>query len=1055
MLFANMYRQSRPEGLEITSPPLSRSQSVSSERPNMSRFPSLLTPPATTSLSPAYIAASAASQIVTADHDIQAYSWFTEEGIAPSGETALVSQASLKLVNSFLDQLLYNFLSAARSTSLGALKPAVLEVLKPTLAKEAIAGADQELSEYIGTDDDEELLAIHNGPEQVGEWDLELAWKQTRLRCMVYSSLGDVEEEDEDMYAEQEQLNVPGIANGRFADNADVVSPAVAIFLTSILEFIGEQTLIVAGQAAYQRLRSRKRDSDRARSLNEIAERVVVEELDTEKVALNATLGRLWRTWRKRLRSSTALSSRPLSRESPFRRHYQTSVASSSRRSSFDAMDGHTNAPEHSRNISLAEVLEEDVAANIPLPVSDNDVEEIEVPGLVYVNELLALESSNDQEQQRPRSMSLPTATTRPHLSIESGRLMMPEAQTEWMPSETRLRSQSLPPQRTKLRVMTEDAGVESTFVTPVQSPNEDPEAGSDSAAKRLNGEEGDELQAETDGKAAAGKDQEAEQIEGGQPESLDGVSRQPNQLGKGHVASIIAGGSALVSAAHAGFLAAAGRRSSSQREEESPIDPARAISKDQDSEKPNVVNTGVAQSHVAVDSPGPQHSRHRKEKPESQNLAEIGVARTSDVSVPATPYGSPPPSALKKPSSGTFLDDGVEGGSPVEDEQEYETFNDEGLSSDENVHLPPTASSDLAKSTGPPEIAGQHTGIQAGRTTPNSNASKSSQVVVSESGVHSLAPLREHAESAGAPSAEAKPFSQNRNHPRSESLQAKEPTVNGRSNARPAMNESPVYPHGRQASYGDRMAEPRHQAVLRSETPPTDRAAVQRVHSPSLSSRDTASLKGRRSESFGRSQQSIHASDSATSPLSRKLKGISSRQHDDLEKQASTSRSSEENRSIRSERYSQTSSRPADKEKNFEKLIESDETIQYTLTPQSMRQMEVSRSSMDVSGHLLIRVEGNLAQIWAAGGGCRNGRYRQQYGPTGSKHRWTDRGPRVVSNWFYKPVHSTQSVRFICQTRRSEPYPEIRPHLPINGVNLVLSSWRSSRRSDRPRCSG
>jgi hypothetical protein len=361
---------------------MSRSQSVSSDRPRLaSRLPSLLTPPTTTSLAPAYIGASAASQIVTTDHDAQAYSWFTEDGVAPSGETAVVSPASLKLVNSFLDQLLYNFLCVARSTSLSQLRPAVLEVLKPTLAREAITGADQELHEYLGDREDEEPHETPLDHAAAADWDIERVWKQTRLRCMVYSSLGDVEEDDEDMYMEQEQLNSPVGTRSR-APRDEIVSPPVAIFLTSILEFIGEQTLIVAGQAAYQRSRAEKRASGGAVSADDVADRVVVLELDTEKVALNATLGRLWRTWRKRLRSSTAFPSRALSRDSPFRRHYQPSLTSSSRRSSFDHGHHDAHAHAHSRNQSLAGVLEEDVAANIPLPMSDNDVAEIEVPGL-------------------------------------------------------------------------------------------------------------------------------------------------------------------------------------------------------------------------------------------------------------------------------------------------------------------------------------------------------------------------------------------------------------------------------------------------------------------------------------------------------------------------------------------------------------------------------------------------------------------------------------------------------------------------------------------------
>ncbi len=136
---------------------------------------------------------------------------------------------------------------------------------------------------------------------------------------MVYSSLGDMEEEDEDYCMEQENLDA-----GLEDRPANVVSPAVAIFLTSILEFMGEQALVVAGQAAYHRMRIKyeKELKEGSRSPIEVADRVVVEDLDMERVALDRTLGRLWRAWKKKIRSPViavgidhALS-RPYSRDS-------------------------------------------------------------------------------------------------------------------------------------------------------------------------------------------------------------------------------------------------------------------------------------------------------------------------------------------------------------------------------------------------------------------------------------------------------------------------------------------------------------------------------------------------------------------------------------------------------------------------------------------------------------------------------------------------------------------------------------------------------------------
>ncbi|CZS98448.1 uncharacterized protein RCO7_04183 [Rhynchosporium graminicola] len=403
-----------------------RSQSISSDRPSLGGFGGLLSPPSNISPDPAFIAASAASQIVTNDHDSHADTWLDQHGIEPSGETALVAPPALKLVNKFLDQLLFNFLSISRSTSLASLRPAVAEVLKPKLAKEAIAGADQELHEYLGGGEEEELLAFSSGLEPSGDTDLELIWKRTRLRCMVYSSLGDMEEEDEDFYTESQQLDGPLGPNNRFSNSSEVVSPAVAIFLTSILEFMGEQVLVVAGQAAYYRLKLKieKEDRDGTQTPADIAERVVVEDSDMERVALDRTLGRLWRGWKKRIRSTTTSSvssSYSFSRDSS-RSQTRTRAASV----------GPEEVIHEDRRPSLAAVLaEHEYAASIPLPINTNDIEEIEIPGLAYQSDDEDEDTSDTDEEirviARPKSMMIFTGSS-PRNSLYSSQIEHPKS---------------------------------------------------------------------------------------------------------------------------------------------------------------------------------------------------------------------------------------------------------------------------------------------------------------------------------------------------------------------------------------------------------------------------------------------------------------------------------------------------------------------------------------------------------------------------------------------------------------------------------------------------
>ena len=342
----------------------SRSKSLSSGLP-FAKVVMLSPPPVRPEA--AFIAASAASQIIIAEARNE-IDWDSEdENLATIG-SAMITPTSLSLLNSFLDHLLFNILAVAKSTQLSALRPAIADTLKPRLAKEVVSIADEELGDYMGGGEDEELQEFRGGQQPRGEFDLIRSWRLTRLRCMVYTRLGDMEEEDEDEYIEREGLNEIGGAHLRFSSHIGNITPAAAIFLTSIIEYLGENALGIAGQAARARLLSVKAspgESDVGQK-----SRLVVEDTDMEKVALNPTLGRLWRTWRKCIKRPAL--SRTLSRESFFRRGHCPTVASS-RKSSFET----TNSV-LSRDPPI-----EDPAA-VALPMTENDVTEIEVPGLAH-----------------------------------------------------------------------------------------------------------------------------------------------------------------------------------------------------------------------------------------------------------------------------------------------------------------------------------------------------------------------------------------------------------------------------------------------------------------------------------------------------------------------------------------------------------------------------------------------------------------------------------------------------------------------------------------------
>lgn len=404
---------------------MSRSRSTSFSSDSQLPRNTTLAPPPDTTPPPAFIAVSAASQIITADQEFNTADFVGDEEQEDGSGTpigALVSPNALALLNGFLDHLLFNILAVSKSTQLSSIRPAVADVLKPRLAKEVVSAADDELSDYMGGEGDEQF-DFRGGQKPAGDFDLIRSWKRTRLRCMVYTRLGDMEEDEEDEHIARDGLVDTSDAPRRFSSHVDIVTPAAAIFLTSIMEHLGEQALIIAGETSRSRL-STKLSLEHDEVTESGAERgrinrLVVEDHDMEKLAMNSTLGRLWRTWRKRIRVPKL--SRTLSRES-FRHRGIASTLASSRKSSVATID---ELPARSvTSFDTAEAHEEEVdPAAVPLPMSQHDVQEISIPGFSaeLVGEVQTMQAVV-AHKVRPRSlMVLPSPLTpRSPSSVES-----------------------------------------------------------------------------------------------------------------------------------------------------------------------------------------------------------------------------------------------------------------------------------------------------------------------------------------------------------------------------------------------------------------------------------------------------------------------------------------------------------------------------------------------------------------------------------------------------------------------------------------------------------
>ena len=950
-----MYRVTRPELLELET--THSSSNIPRDHASMSPTFSLASTPGVNP-EPAYIAASAASQIVTSEYQSQHQDG--EEGnVNPlPSEIVLVSSASLSLINAFLDKLLFNFLASARSTSLASLRPAVTDVLKPRLAAEAITGADEELQEFLGGGDDEELLDFHNGEDRQDDWDLDLVWKRTRLRCMVYTRLGDMEEEDEDMYIEQEHLEDPTTPR-RLSRDIGIVSPAVAIFLTSILEFIGEHALIIAGEAACKRCANLVR-SERKRS--RASQRIVVEEMDMEKVALNATLGRLWRSWRKLIRSPRTSISRVMAREMGGYRGPRglSSSRSTSRKSSIGAIDDRALVTDLDRTPSVAEVLSGAEPASIPLPLTDYDIDEIEVPGYSPRGISKSGETSDSSRGSRRFSMAVPTELERDSQGIPpsnqasskvSTKLIL-RINTSYETSSRRPRSQSLPtPTQTSFFLPTKTkAAIESHVSLDSVAADDGSERRSindDETTPRLGSHSvGTDPRTHIEGanpnimsKSNLGSpfgsvlnaisQHAARELQGpsgnsSDEESQEYISEDLVKAERHKPREVEIGGSSKYLIASLGKA----REDAQTRYSTSSSVPSHVLG-----EVSPLDPTFVGSGEVSPIDPADDEDEHYFPKAASAPT-EGTQAYTAQNLVPAVDYPRPkhvqsPKGAVQTvvpasvPRSSHGRQRGMDG--PTEDDYEKDEKR-EAFVVLEDLSAPDSTRNSTASS-----LSGKD--LQVDGTI----SSKKSRLPATENGVPPLTPLREMMEAAHDTSDENSSLAPSHLE---RSLKPGSSAGQGPSFSSPATTHAHILPNGSKTSDLRRQLP---SVYTGQPTHGVDRAGVQRVSPSLVGAREPVTPQGRSSDSSARDLRSLYAATSGTSPVSLKTKHKAATSPGDNVRELVPSRtSSDGSKATGDERHHRISSQSGDRQQSFEQLINSDQTIQYTLTPQSMREIEV-----------------------------------------------------------------------------------------------------------------
>ena len=792
-------------------------------------------------------------------------------------------------------------------------------MLKPRLAKEAILGADDELREFLVGGDNEELSAFHNGQESRGKWDLNLVWRRTRLRCMVYTRLGDMEEDDEEMFIERERLEDATEDHRRLSRELGIISPAAAIFLTSILEFVGEHALMIAGEAAYNRrdIRPLHQEDELSTDAGD-CKRVVVEDTDIEKIAFNTTLGRLWRSWKKRVRASSVSHTRPLSRDLVRRR-----TASSSASPSVSEVDEPIHDVDPIQRSSVAEVLQEEQEPSASVEPSDNGQNHSRgiVIGLaettsgratvikgssenrrrsmmVYSQPLVFLPLTNlpgtdsaihatypgsqlTRSKWHQRSSSLPTPEAPSSLSPLSETWFTPRESDNIVPSPNQNRAQG--PRNVTTLDATPDTIAESVIVSQVSNQNL-------------------EKSVEVDVKTPP---QEITQPVGG----------------AGHRASNrkIRGVDAAAPSYHVKAL-------------DSP--------KDDDGEG----NGHVQTSHYPISA---SYEARPGGYPVLTKTAEGTVSDSNDSEKLDSEYPARYPSSVygnamvrgreeQRDVGLNSLDDVARAGLPTTQGQQLRVLDRMAPGNGNTGRGKQQASfvygiASIPRSDPDYKDSGLSSPSPEVRLTPTKAASHLCGV---EHGAPPLTPLRELMEAAHDTSDDSSSLAPSHDASKPGTGVSLDPIHND--SPSPNFQNSPDFSPGKSSSRGSRVSDLRKELPLVNTTG-KERAAVQRITPSPVLVREALGHLARNSTSSSRPHTSI----SGTSQLSHKLKTLIGRDSTEGNRQQLSRRRSSEGsgstidtQSIKSPRF--------DKQRSFEQLIKSDETIQYTLTPKNMRDMEV-----------------------------------------------------------------------------------------------------------------
>ncbi|CAG8499858.1 2941_t:CDS:2, partial [Racocetra persica] len=153
-----------------------------------------------------------------------------------------ISPEALSAINNFLDEFLYLLVDSSRSLCLENIKPAIFNVLPTNLGKNSIKEAEFELKTFMESGNFDKTL--EKNVEIFEPYPVQKIFEQFRIKCKYYSTLS----EQSFSINDRDPSTVPGLHNSE----GIYISPSLAIYMTAVLEYVGEHILILVAKALKQ-----------------------------------------------------------------------------------------------------------------------------------------------------------------------------------------------------------------------------------------------------------------------------------------------------------------------------------------------------------------------------------------------------------------------------------------------------------------------------------------------------------------------------------------------------------------------------------------------------------------------------------------------------------------------------------------------------------------------------------------------------------------------------------------------------------------------------------